>query len=144
MAASMDEYRFSHPLRVRWAECDPQGIVFFGHYVMYADIGMAEYFRALGLTYPDDLTEPGTDVFVKATRTTHHGSAVYDDELDIAVRTDRVGNSSLTLLCDIQRDGESLAEVELVYVYADLEGRRPVTVPAFVREAIEDFEGETA
>ena len=41
------DFRFSCPLRVRWAEADPQGIVFNGHYLTYADVGITEYFRAL-------------------------------------------------------------------------------------------------
>jgi acyl-CoA thioester hydrolase len=31
-APSRDAFRFFHPLRVRWAEVDPQSIVFNGHY----------------------------------------------------------------------------------------------------------------
>ena len=44
---SRDDFRFFHPLRVRWAEVDPQGIVFNGNYLTYADVAITEYFRAL-------------------------------------------------------------------------------------------------
>src|SRR5690606_20149900 len=42
-----EDFRFSTSLRVRWAEVDMQGIVFNGHYLTYADVGITEYFRAL-------------------------------------------------------------------------------------------------
>jgi acyl-CoA thioester hydrolase len=45
-APSRDAFRFFHPLRVRWAEVDPQSIVFNGHYLTYADVAITEYFRA--------------------------------------------------------------------------------------------------
>ena len=45
---SRDAFSFFHPLRVRWAEVDPQSIVFNGHYLTYADVAITEYFRALG------------------------------------------------------------------------------------------------
>ena len=77
------EYRFSHPLRVRWAEVDRQGIVFNGHYLAYFDIGITEYWRAIGYPYPDGLAEHGTDLFVVKATVEYHASAAYDDMLDI-------------------------------------------------------------
>ncbi|MGO4610753.1 acyl-CoA thioesterase, partial [Variovorax sp. 2RAF20] len=42
------DFRHSVPLRVRWAEVDPQSIVFNAHYLTYCDICVTEYWRALG------------------------------------------------------------------------------------------------
>jgi YbgC/YbaW family acyl-CoA thioester hydrolase len=42
-------FRMMHRLRVRWAEVDMQKIVFNGHYLMYFDTAMADYWRALAL-----------------------------------------------------------------------------------------------
>ena len=39
------DFRFSHSLRVRWAEVDKQDIVFNGHYLTYFDVGVTEYYR---------------------------------------------------------------------------------------------------
>ena len=46
-----DDFRLLHRLRVRWAEVDMQKIVFNGHYLMYFDTAMADYWRALALPY---------------------------------------------------------------------------------------------
>ena len=43
------DFRFSFPKRVRYAECDPQGIVFNSRYLEYLDIGITEYWRAAGI-----------------------------------------------------------------------------------------------
>jgi acyl-CoA thioester hydrolase len=59
------EFRFAHRLRVRWAEVDRQGIVFNGHYLTYFDVGITEYYRALGFPYPDGLAPHGTDLYVR-------------------------------------------------------------------------------
>jgi acyl-CoA thioester hydrolase len=48
-------------MRVRWAEVDKQGIVFNGHYLMYFDVGITGYYRALAYAYPEDLARHGTD-----------------------------------------------------------------------------------
>ena len=55
------EFRFAHRMRVRWAEVDKQGIVFNGHYLMYFDVAITEYYRALGYPYPEGLAQHGTD-----------------------------------------------------------------------------------
>jgi acyl-CoA thioester hydrolase len=48
-------------MRVRWAEVDKHVIVFNGHYLMYFDVGITGYYRALAYAYPEDLARHGTD-----------------------------------------------------------------------------------
>ena len=59
----LSQFSFFHALLVRWAEVDPQSIVFNGHYLTYADVSITEYFRALGVAYPGDLAQDGGDFF---------------------------------------------------------------------------------
>ena len=54
-----DPYRFIHRLRVRWGECDMQGIVFNPHYMALIDVALTEYWRDIGLPYPDALAAEG-------------------------------------------------------------------------------------
>ena len=46
---SKNDFRFSMSLRVRWSECDAQGIVFNGAYQNYLEVAQAEYYRNLGI-----------------------------------------------------------------------------------------------
>ena len=55
------DFRFSHTLRVRWAEVDKQDIVFNGHYLTYFDVGVTEYYRAIGKPYPDAILAEGSE-----------------------------------------------------------------------------------
>ena len=43
-----EDFTFVHSLRVRWAEVDRQHVVFNGHYFLYFDVAVAEYWRAIG------------------------------------------------------------------------------------------------
>lgn len=108
-----DAYRFFHPLRVRWNECDAQGIVFNVNYFLYYDIAVFEYTRALG--YPSPLEAPE---FVTArAEADFKGSAFFDDELEIAMRAARLGNKSMVMEGAIYR-GEDLLNVgRLTYVH---------------------------
>ena len=50
-----EDFTFVHSLRVRWAEVDRQDVVFNGHYFLYFDVAVAEYWRAIGFRYPEDI-----------------------------------------------------------------------------------------
>lgn len=133
------DFRFSHPLRVRWAEADMQGIVFNGHYLTYADVGITEYFRALRNASPNaDIA--GSEYFAVRTLLEYQAPASFDDLLDIHVRIARLGNSSLQFAIGIYRGQELLVKGEIVYVHADMETRRPQTIDSQFREAIHSFE----
>ena len=134
------EFSFSHPLRVRWAEVDRQGIVFNGHYLTYFDVGIAEYWRAIGYPYPDALLGQGSDTFAVKATIEYKAPACYDDVLDVLVRVARIGRTSLHFALEIHRGEAQLVSGELIYVNADASTRTPAPVPAFLREGIVRFE----
>ena len=134
-------FTFVHSLRVRWAEVDRQDVVFNGHYFLYFDVAVAEYWRAIGFRYPQDLVEKfGTDIYAVKASAEYHGSATYDQVLDIGCRAGRIGRSSMQLLLGIWRDAEHLTSGELVYVNADVKTRKSAPWPEAVRQAILRFE----
>jgi acyl-CoA thioester hydrolase len=134
------DFAFSHPLRVRWAEVDRQGIVFNGHYLTYFDVGITEYWRAIGYPYPDALLKQGSDTFAVKATIEYNAPARYDDLLDVLVRVGRIGRTSLQFLLEIHCGEAQLISGELIYVNADADTRKPAPVPGFLREAIVRFE----
>lgn len=137
-------YPFSHRLRVRWAETDPQGIVFNGNYLTYFDVAVTEYWRAVGLPYPAGIEDTGADLFTVRTLVNYHAPAHYDDELDIGVRTARIGTSSISMEIGISRGADLLVTGEVIYVTADPRARKSVPVPEKLRAAIAGFEHRAA
>jgi acyl-CoA thioester hydrolase len=134
------DFAFSHALRVRWAEVDRQGIVFNAHYLTYFDVGITEYWRAIGYPYPDALLKQGSDTFAVKATIEYKAPARYDDLLEVMVRVGRIGGTSLQFVLQIDRGETQLVAGELIYVNADAETRKPVLVPDFLREAIARFE----
>ncbi|MDX2005997.1 MAG: thioesterase family protein [Meiothermus sp.] len=137
---SPSEFRFLHPLRVRWAETDMQGIVFNGHYLTYCDVAITEYWRAMGYEYPKPVELLGIDFFVVKASLEYHAPACYDDELHIGVRMDRIGNSSMTFKLGVFRGESHLITGEIIYVSADPHSRKPLRVPDALRGAVEGLE----
>ena len=135
-----DEFTLVYRLRVRWAEVDRQDVVFNGNYFLYFDVVIAEYWRAIGFNYPADLVPLGMDIFAIKATAEFHGSATYEDELDLGCRVSRIGRSSMTFLFGIWRGAAHLTTGELIYVNADLATRQSAAWPAFLREKILAFE----
>lgn len=134
------DFRFFHPLRVRWAEVDMQKIVFNAHYLMYFDTAIAEYWRALALPYEEAMHMLGGDLYVKKASIEFHASAVFDDRLDVALRLNRIGNSSMVFTGAIYRGDELLITSELIYVFADPSTQTAKPVPETLRQVLLGFE----
>lgn len=135
-----EDFRFFHPLRVRWAEVDMQKIVFNAHYLMYFDTAVADYWRALAMPYEEAMRLLQGDLFVKKATVEFNASARMDDRLDIALKCARIGNSSMQFLGAIFRGEELLVTCELVYVFADPATQTSRPVPAPLREMLAGFE----
>lgn len=96
-------FRFMERLRVRWSEVDAQQIVFNGHYLTYFDTAVGGYWRALALPYAQTMQTLGGDLFVRKSTVEYLDAALYDELLDVGVRTERVGTTSLTMACAVFR-----------------------------------------
>ena len=135
-----EDYRCFHRLRVRWVEVDIQKIVFNAHYLMYFDTAMMDYWRALALPYETSMAALQGDIFVKKVSLEYHASAHLDDQLDVAIKCERIGTSSIVFKGDIFRGRERLVSGDLVYVYADPVTQKSKPVPTSLRAVMLGFE----
>jgi YbgC/YbaW family acyl-CoA thioester hydrolase len=130
-------------LRVRWAEVDMQKIVFNGHYLTYIDTAITEYWREIGLPYPQGYVDRyANDVYLRKASVDYLGSARYDDLLTICCRVARLGRSSMTFAFEIYREAEDapLVTAELVYVNADPATMKAMPLPEELRTKIANYE----
>ena len=138
-----EDYRCAHRLRVRWAEVDMQKIVFNGHYLTYLDTAVAEYWRAIGVPYPEGYVERyGNDMYLRKATIEYLGSARYDDLLDVCCRVGKLGRTSMTFHFEIYREAEPapLVTAELVYVNADPSTMKAAPLPDDLRRSVLSYE----
>jgi YbgC/YbaW family acyl-CoA thioester hydrolase len=134
------DFRFFDRLRVRWVEVDLQKIVFNGHYLMYFDTAIAAYWRAMAMPYHATMEQLDGDLYVRKATVEYMGSARYDDLIDVGLRCDRIGNSSVTFVGCVFRGETALVSGELVYVFADPKTQTSRTVPQALRDVLNAFE----
>jgi acyl-CoA thioester hydrolase len=127
---------FRYYLRVRYAECDAQKVVFNGRYGEYVDLAVTEYFRALDLG--DDLINGAFDYQVVRQTTEWRAPARYDNVLELSVSTKHMGNTSFSTLVEFRIAGETnvLATSETVYVNVDPQTLTKQVLPENVRAAL--------
>jgi acyl-CoA thioester hydrolase len=106
---------FRHRLRVRWSECDLQGVVFYPHYLAYLDHTVTELWRAAIGPYTEMIPAHGVEMVVAEAGMRYRDSARFDDELEIVATVTRLGSTSITTAFTIERvsDGVVLTEGEL-------------------------------
>ncbi len=127
---------FTHRLRVRWAEVDMQRIVFNAHYLLYFDVAITEYWRALALPYFEAMRQLGGDFYLKKAALEYHASARADDLLAITLQSPRLGNSSLRIAGAVKRGDATLVSGELLYVFADPATQTSKPMPEALRSLI--------
>ncbi len=136
------DFKFSTPVRVRWMECDAQGIVFNGAYLGYLEIVQAEYFRNLGFSIYRIARNGYFDSAVVKADLEFKAPARVDEMLELFARVARIGNTSITLLVEIYAAGSDrlLTNIEAVYVgfYPESETNR--SVPDAIRALVDHFE----
>ncbi len=130
-------------LRVRWAEVDMQKIVFNGHYLTYIDTAVAEYWREIGLPYPQGYVERyGNDLYLRKATVEYLGSARYDETLAVYSRVAKLGRSSMTFCFEIYPEPAAapLVTAELVYVNADPATMKAAPLPEELRGRVQRYE----
>jgi len=137
------DYNFFFPFRVRYAETDAQGIVFYAHYLTYFDTAISEYLRDLPFNYIEHVNKTGTDFHVVKTVVEFYAPSHFDDDIEVHVRTGKIGRSSLTFLIEIfpKNSDTTLVKGEVVWVNTDQKAKKSAPLPEELVVRLRDREG---
>lgn len=139
---SKAEFKFHTEFRVRWMECDAQGIVFNGAYLSYLELATAEYWRNLGIGIYHLPRSGFFDLAVVKTIIEFRSPALVDEMVEAYVRVSRIGNSSMDMLMELYRPEPVmlLTTIDAVYVGYDAMTGSSRRVPDEFRGLIDHFE----
>ena len=131
-------FKYSALTRVWFSDTDAQGVVYYGRYLPYFDHARTEYHRHVA-----GLRVEGAEFVMRALEVGYVAPARFDDLLELFVRVQRIGNSSVTYECAAFRLPDDLLMVtaKQTLVLIDRESRRPMRVPDELRNAVRAFEG---
>jgi len=124
-------------LRVRYAETDQMGVVYYANYLVWFEIGRTDFCLQHGFAYRDMEREDGLYIMVAEARCRYKAPARYDDEILIRTRVTGMRKRVLIFGYEIYKQctDELIAEGETVHVITDRDGR-PRTLPEKYRERL--------
>jgi acyl-CoA thioester hydrolase len=137
-AAARMGRRYTHRLRVRYGECDQQGVVFNAHYFAYFDHVLTEVWRDAVIPYKEMLRS-GVDVVVAEARARFRAPARFEDEVDLVWWVTRLGNTAMTTRIDVMRGNELLVEGEMRHVFVDAGSSEKRPIPPEIRAPLERY-----
>lgn len=127
---------FVHPMRVRYAECDPQGVVFNAHYLAYVDDTISAMWRAAFGSY-QMMLDRGVDIVVAEAHLRFLGAARFDQELQIETAVTHLGTTSMRTLYRFLRDAELLLTATLRHVFVVQGTATKAPIPEWARAGLE-------
>ncbi|MGD2061437.1 MAG: thioesterase family protein [Acidimicrobiia bacterium] len=123
--------------KIRYSDCDPQGIVFNGNYARYWDDALTDWFEEAGFAGAE-LGGSGVEVVTARLEMDFKASAGLGDEIETSLRVERVGTTSMTVQFTTRRlsDGTVVTEGMEILVFVDPDDFRPTAVPDELRQAL--------
>ena len=137
-----DGYRFSHTVRVRFAETDAQGIAHHASYVVWLEEARVAYLAAFAGGYRA-IRERGIEALTTAVQVEYDRAAVFDDVLTIGVRCGDIRGARFRYEYVVEREGLRIASGWTTHATVDAGTRRPIRVPAWFVEDVLRAEGST-
>ena len=138
----MSDYRFYHPIEVRYGDLDPQGHVNNAKHLTYFEQARVAYWIKLGL-FTKDQSFMEIGVILADVHLTYLEPIYYGQNIQVGVHVSKLGNKSMTWEQNIvdADTGRELARGEVVVVAYDYRKEETMSIPPEWREKIIEFEG---
>lgn len=134
---------FRHRIRVRYGECDLQGVVFNANWLAYFDVVITELWRERAGGY-SAMVDRGVDMVVGEAGVRFHGPARFDDVVEFELTVERLGETSFSSRIDAHVDGRPAVEGSMRHVFVDAGTNTKRAVPDYVRAGLEPLVADAA
>jgi len=121
-------YKHTINIRVRYAETDKMGYVYYGNYATYFEVGRVELLRSLGISYRK-LEEKGILLPVVNLNVDYIKPAFYDDNLTLETVLTNIPGVKIVFDYKLKRGVEVLSKAQTTLVFLNADSGRPVKCP---------------
>ena len=129
--------RFDYKVRVRYAETDKMGYLYYGEYPKYYEIGRAEMMRSLGFTYQRLEDEVGVMMPVVTLNIRYVRPAFYDEEITIRTELRKIPGNFITFHMELYNESGDLingGSVKLCFV--DVQTNETIPAPEILLDTL--------
>jgi acyl-CoA thioester hydrolase len=137
----MSDFRFHHPVEVRYGDLDPQGHVNNAKHLTYLEQARIAYLIELGL-FTKDQSFMEIGVILADLHITYLAPIYFGEQIKVGVHISKLGNKSMTWEQNIvdAETGKVLAKGEVIMVTYDYKAEKTIPIPQEWREKISTFE----
>ena len=129
-------YQSETTIRVRYAETDKMGYVYYGNYAQYYEVGRVEALRQLGLSYKS-IEELGVMLPVISFKINYFKPAYYDDLLNIKTLITEISQTRINFEYEIYNEKcELLNNGDTILVFINMLTKKPCKAPEIFLERI--------
>lgn len=130
---------FETTIRVRYAETDQMGYVYYGNYASFFEVARTEMLRSLGMTY-DEMEKDGVMMPVLEMKSKYFKPALYDEIIRIKITIAKKPGVRILFEYDLYNEkDEHIHKAETTLVFVDIEKNRPCMAPKNFMEKINSF-----
>ena len=132
---------FSHQtkIRVRYAETDKMGYVYYGNYATYFEVARVEALRSLGVNYKE-MEDSGVMLPVLSYFTKFFKPAFYDEELTIKLYIKELPKARIHFYFETFNSSDiKINEAEVVLVFVDMQKNKPCSAPEGLVNQLKPF-----
>jgi len=132
-------YTFETQIRVRYAETDQMGFVYYGNYGAYYEVARVEALRALGITYKD-LEKQGIMMPVLENYSKYIRPAKYDDLLLIRVSVKDLPDTRIRFEYEVYNEDEKLINLgNTTLVFISTGSNKTIPIPDFLMAILKPY-----
>ena len=132
-------YTFKHEIRVRYAETDQMGVVYYGHYLTYYEVARVESLRNLNIAYKD-IEKSGIMMPVLTNESKYIRPAFYDDLISMEVRIEEMPDTRITFhYTFFNENAKVIHKGKTQLAFVDVSTNKPVKVPEYITKVLQPF-----
>lgn len=134
----MKEICFDYQLRTRYGETDQMGVVYYGNYPQYLELGRVEWLRSLGISY-QEMEEVGVMLPVVSLQINYKKPALYDELITIRTLLKKIPSTKIEFDYQvINSKKEVISTANTVLVFVDRQTWKPIRCPKEILQIIEE------
>ncbi|ATA92693.1 thioesterase [Capnocytophaga canimorsus] len=134
----MKNLYFDYQVRTRYSETDQMGVIYYGNYPQYLELGRVEWLRKLGVSYKQ-LEEEGIMLPVVSLQINYKKPALYDEILTIRTQIKNLPSTKIEFDYEILNEKEEvISTANTTLVFVDVKTWRPTRCPEKILEAIRE------
>ena len=135
-----DEFKHEYHGEVKFSEVDSFNVVHNLAYLYWLEWARTQYLFDIGMPRDDSIFSKRMPIMTVHSEVDYYSSMRFTDNYTVLTKVSNIGDSSITFINQVYSIDKLILEAKSILVYVNTENGKPVTIPDFVREKINNYE----